>query len=463
MDIITTPTPKRAPPENSLILPASAWFGEQRGVSQPVPLMQYDDTLPMLAVALYLNGQPYTVPDGAALNIRMDKRDGHHVYNEAYGLSDDRKTVYVEVTLQMTTGAGEFPAILELVVGGNSAGTSILPLRIAKNPVPEDAVESTDEYKKIQRIAEEVEQAAQVVVDNAETLQWLKENEQVVIDVSENADNISTVAENAANINAVAENAANINTVVSEMEAIKAAPTAASNAADSATQAGASATLSKSWAVGGTGTRDGEDTNNAKYWAEQAQQVAQGAMGWYATPQALQSAHPTGQNGQWAIVGTTDTIWIWDRDTSAWVDSGSNMDLSQYYTKTEADARFGTVQQVQQAQATANAAAVIEKIWENPSPTAEYAAQTISVPGLAAYDMIIIFTNANGTLPYAYNPPTMAPKMGANEISVTSYQGTFTRGFTVNFAAQTIAIGDAYTGGVDNRYLVPALIFGIKF
>ena len=94
----------------------------------------------------------------------------------------------------------------------------------------------------------------------------------------------------------------------------------------------------------------------AEQWAEQAQQIAQGAMGWYADPQALQSAHPTGQNGQWAIVGTTDTIWIWDSDTSAWVDSGTNMDLSQYYTKAEADNRFATVQQVQQAQSAASSA-----------------------------------------------------------------------------------------------------------
>ena len=107
--------------------------------------------------------------------------------------------------------------------------------------------------------------------------------------------------------------------------------------------------------------------------------------------------------------------------------------------------------------------AKIQKIWENPSPTVEYAAKTISVPGLADYDMIIIFTNANGGLPYAYNPPTMAPKMGANEIVVQSYQGTFRRSFTVNFAAQTIAIDNAFTVGIDNRYLVPALIFGIKF
>ena len=356
MDTITTATPKQAPPANSLLIPASAWFGGQRGVSQPVPLMQYDDTLPMLAVALYLNGQPYTVPEGAAINVRMDKRDGHYIYNPAYGLSDDRKIVYVAVTLQMTTGAGEYWPILELVVGGDVAGTSVLPLYIAKNPVPEDAVESTDEWKSIQEIAAEVEKAAQVVQDNAEGLQWIRDNADTVEAVAGNADNIDAVAGNTSNINTVAASASNINTVVSEMEAIKAAPTAASNAADSATQAGASATLSESWAVGGTGTRPGEDTDNAKYYAEQAQQIAQGAMGWYATPQALQSAHPTGQNGQWAIVGTTDTIWIWDSDTFAWVDSGSNMDLSQYYTKAQANDRFATVQQVQQAQSAASSA-----------------------------------------------------------------------------------------------------------
>lgn len=241
MDTITTATPKQSPPANSLILPATAWFGTQHGVAQPVPLTQYDDTLPMLAVALYLNGQPYTVPDGAAINIRMDKRDGHYVYNPAYGLSDDRKTVYVAVTLQMTTGVGVFAPILELVVDGDIAGTSPLPLYIAKNPVPKDAVESTDEWKTIQQIAAEVEAAAQVVEDNAENLQWIKDNADTVQAVAGNADNINAVAGNAANINTVAGNAANINTVVSEMDAIKAAPTAATQAAGSAADAAQSA------------------------------------------------------------------------------------------------------------------------------------------------------------------------------------------------------------------------------
>lgn len=45
-------------------------------------------------------------------------------------------------------------------------------------------------------------------------------------------------------------------------------------AADVAVQ---SATLAESWAVGGTGTRPGEDTDNAKHYAEVAQQGAEEA------------------------------------------------------------------------------------------------------------------------------------------------------------------------------------------
>lgn len=111
------------------------------------------------------------------------------------------------------------------------------------------------------------------------------------------------------------------------------------------TAAAASATLAESWAVGGTDTREGEDTNNSRYWAEQAQQVSQGALGWYETEQALKAAHPTGENGQWAIIGSTDTIWTWDSDTSAWVNSGAQVDLSNYYTKEQSDARYATAAQ----------------------------------------------------------------------------------------------------------------------
>lgn len=44
-------------------------------------------------------------------------------------------------------------------------------------------------------------------------------------------------------------------------------------------------------------------------------------LGWYATSSDLQTAHPTASAGDWAIVGATDTVWVWDTDTSAWVDT----------------------------------------------------------------------------------------------------------------------------------------------
>ena len=45
--------------------------------------------------------------------------------------------------------------------------------------------------------------------------------------------------------------------------------------------------------------------------------------GFFLTPEALEAAYPTAQAGDYAIVGSTDTIWLWDTDTNAWVNSGN--------------------------------------------------------------------------------------------------------------------------------------------
>ena len=147
-------------------------------------------------------------------------------------------------------------------------------------------------------------------------------------------DAVATTAENVA----VAEKA-----VETAKESVKEAAGLVEQTEAKAAAAEASAKLAESWAVGGTGSREGEDTDNAKYYAQIAQQVAQGGVGYYETPDALRAAHPTGQAGNWAIVGSTDTIWVWDTDTNDWVDSHGNIDMSNYYTKTEADARFSAM------------------------------------------------------------------------------------------------------------------------
>ena len=56
------------------------------------------------------------------------------------------------------------------------------------------------------------------------------------------------------------------------------ASSSASAAAQSAADAAGAKKAAESWAVGGTGTRTGEDTNNAKYWCESAQAAAGGGV-----------------------------------------------------------------------------------------------------------------------------------------------------------------------------------------
>lgn len=150
-------------------------------------------------------------------------------------------------------------------------------------------------------------------------------------------------------------------------------------AAASASESAASATLAESWAVGGTGTREGENTNNAQYWAQQAQSIAGGQLGWYETEQALQAAHPTGENGQWAIIGSTDTIWTWDSDTSAWVNSGAQVDLSNYYTKAQADAAFATAAQ------GALAASAVQSVNGLPGPSPSLTAVNVGAAPALQY------------------------------------------------------------------------------
>ena len=72
-----------------------------------------------------------------------------------------------------------------------------------------------------------------------------------------------------------------------------------------------------------------------KEYFEQVRTITIGAQGWYATPESLKAAVPIGENGWWAVVGTTDTIWTWDGDTGAWVDTRKEVDLSDYLTQNQ--------------------------------------------------------------------------------------------------------------------------------
>lgn len=87
-------------------------------------------------------------------------------------------------------------------------------------------------------------------------------------------------------------------------------------------------------------TESAKNLQGTKEYFEQVRTITIGAQGWYATPEALKAAVPVGENGWWAVVGTTDTIWTWDSDTNTWKDSVQKADLSDFYTKEQSDKKF---------------------------------------------------------------------------------------------------------------------------
>lgn len=341
-----------SPPSAAQVKNCTADF-DLRRAPVPINLVQFDKTIPILAVALYKGGTAYKLPEDAEANVRMGKRNNLYVYNPVLGCNEGRTLVYVAVTPQMTTQDGVFYPILEVLADGGVAGTSPLQLVIQRNPVQEGDLEDTSEAQTLADLASQAAASANAAADSARIVQ-------------ENKDAIQS---------------ANAN-----MEAIKAAPA-------NATAAAASAKEARSWAVGDTGTRPGEGMDNAKYYAALAQQVSQGAVGWYPNYEALYAAHDTGYDGNWAIVGDTDTIWVWDSDTGVWKDTGESSRFANYYDKTQIDAlltamksKFKTVT-VPAESWTAGSYTVT---WDDGSTSSYNTCATVTVAGITADSRIAV-------------------------------------------------------------------------
>ena len=126
-------------------------------------------------------------------------------------------------------------------------------------------------------------------------------------------------------------NASTLNELSTVAVALNAAEEAKGSAAQSSASAKAAATSQA--AAKASETESAKNLQGTKEYFEQVRTITIGAQGWYATPEALKTAVPVGENGWWAVVGTTDTIWTWDSDTGAWKDSVQKADLSDYYTR----------------------------------------------------------------------------------------------------------------------------------
>lgn len=140
----------------------------------------------------------------------------------------------------------------------------------AKNA--QDAAEAAQgKAEDAQAAAEAAQAKAETAQSKAETAQSKAETAQgKAVSAQSAAENAAASASSSASAAASSASAAALSEDASaEYEA--GAKTAAASAA-------ANGKLSKSWAVGGTGTREGEDTDNAKYWAKAAQGAAGGGV-----------------------------------------------------------------------------------------------------------------------------------------------------------------------------------------
>ncbi len=140
----------------------------KRAFAKVLHITQYDRTLPVLAVSLLLNDKPYVLPKAAEANIRFGKKDHTFVYNPALGCNADRTVVYFEITYQMTVEKGRFSPIVEILIGDNAAGSSAIEIEIDRNPIQEDDVESSVEWKSFDGYLEEAQEAAETASKAAE-------------------------------------------------------------------------------------------------------------------------------------------------------------------------------------------------------------------------------------------------------------------------------------------------------
>lgn len=171
-------------PENAVQLQTTAAI-DGYYVTQPLRLVQYDETLPVAAVQLTYQNQPYTPPTGAELNVRMGKPDGTTVYNPCLGM-DSSGIVYFAFTQQMTIVAGTGTLTVEITDSGVKNSAPIIA-EIRPNPVPEGSIESADEFLTLQEILAEAEKWGQIVQANASNIQQVVDNLEDIQNAAENA------------------------------------------------------------------------------------------------------------------------------------------------------------------------------------------------------------------------------------------------------------------------------------
>lgn len=262
-----------------------------------VPVMQSDAQSRFIGIALYNGGTPYKAPDGAVYTVQYRGEGSNNFgwYDQILTTSGKHAAVTVDadnahiITLELAEQALRRPGDVHvnLCVMGPDTGYELrtfdIIVRVGGAAYPDDvAVQSY------------------FFVTGVSSSSWLSY----------------------------------VSTCLEAQQAAEKAVTLAENSATTAKKAAVSASADAKNAQ--------DNASSAKEAADQITFIANGCKGYYSTAQDLRDAYPTAAAGSWAIVAENSTIWVWNPATSAWKDSSVNVDFSDYYKKSEADAKFGT-------------------------------------------------------------------------------------------------------------------------
>lgn len=141
-------------PDSNVIVHETKVDFRRRVVQRQINLVQYDKSMPVIAVKLCSNGNEYVLPENASAYIRFGKRDHTYVYNECLGCDQTRTIVYFAITDQMTVFYGEHTPIVELRIGDTVAGSGSIPIWIDRNPIQNGDTESKSDLSVFEKAIE---------------------------------------------------------------------------------------------------------------------------------------------------------------------------------------------------------------------------------------------------------------------------------------------------------------------
>lgn len=134
----------------------SVSVSEFDNIVPPIHLVQYDDTIPVAQFDLMDNGQPFELPAGATVSVRMRKPDGFGVDNAA--LEASGSTVLIAFTEQMCAAAGKGWINIEINDGTGVKYTQPVMVIISENAVTDKTIESSSEFSELDKLIDETEE-----------------------------------------------------------------------------------------------------------------------------------------------------------------------------------------------------------------------------------------------------------------------------------------------------------------